>query len=370
MRKSSGISDAINPTSLKPLLAIDDIQKRLDVIFPNIFPNRRLLVGTMSARVIFVFLYGGFVGKNGYYLRPSHVYLFTPLQALKRSEKERMDWIQSSKKPGFRPKGKRWYADNSRESIRDDLMRYQYVPLGIIKKARTGNHSQTSSTPINYLDSEFASLFDPTLTPNQFASKAQLWRGANLNKATLQKMALKAANVELQDSDVLVEMPDKTRIRLSSGISNLIAKSLIEEFAARHLLNPIVLWISASDKKSYPHFVELASKVGLKFDLNSDLPDIILADIIDPVSFILCEIVATDGAVTEVRKGALLDLIRASSIPEKNVRFLTVFESREAAPFRKTFSQLALNSMIWFQNEPDLIVTLKASDCRVFNTEV
>jgi hypothetical protein len=342
-----------------PLLTIEEIQSRLEIIFPDTFPNRGLLVGQLSARVIYVFLYGGFVGQLGRYFRPSHAYLFTEVQARKTADSERDSWVKSSIKPGFRPKGKPWYADTSRESIRDDLMRNQFLPLGIMKKLQEGNHSLTSSKPINYLVPEFAELFNPSLTGDDLLARITLWRASNLNNATLQRMALKVGNVEAKDNDIYVEMPDKTRIRLSSGISNIIVKDLIESFASRHLIKPIVVWISASDKKSYPQFVEIAARVGLKFDLNAELPDVILADLIDPITFYLCEVVATDGAVTEARKNALLKLVRASNISENDVKFLSAFEDRESGAFRKNFSQIALNSLIWFQTEPDLLVILK-----------
>jgi hypothetical protein len=138
----------------------------------------------------------------------------------------------------------------------------------------------------------------------------------------------------------------------------LIAKGLIEEFSARHLKDPALLWLSSSDAKAMPQLVELAATVGLRFDLNEELPDVILADLKQPIRFLFCEIVATDGAVTEARKQALLAIVRSSGIPQENIEFLTAFEDRSAPAFRKNFSKLALNSMAWFRTEPDLLVRL------------
>lgn len=269
-----------------------------------------------------------------------------------------MEWVKASNKSGFRAEGKSWYADTSKEPIRDDLMRNQLLRLGIMKKLDIEGHSKTSSTPINYLDSDFLVLMDPDLSDHDFNVKAELWRNSNLDAATLQRMALRAGGAQTKNSDIFVDMPDGTRIRIASGPSNEIVKSLIEDFAIKHLNQPLVLWISASDKKSYPQFVELAATVGLQFDLNAELPDLILADIAKPVKFIMCEVVASDGAVTEHRKNKLLEIIKSSNIPVDSVQFLTAFEDREAQPFRKNFSQLAVDSLVWFRTEPDLLIIL------------
>lgn len=350
------------PAPLPTLPSIPLIKERLAVIFPESFPDRGLLVGPMAARVVFVFLYGGFVEGLERFLRPSHVYFFTVEQSAKASDEERLAWVKNSVTPGFRPAGQRWYADTSREPIRDDLMRNQLMRLGIMLKNQPEGHSTTSSRPINYMAGDFAELFDPALSEKTFLSLAERWRLKHLDKATMQRMALRAHGAQERKHDLLVDMPDGTRIRLSSGQSNEIVKALIEDFSSRHLAEPMVLWVSASDKKSYPQFVESAAAVGLHFDLNAELPDLILADLADPVRFVLCEVVATDGAVTEMRKQALLKLVRASDVPEERVEFLTAFEDRDAFPFRKNFSHLAVGTVVWFRTEPDLLVTLSTKD--------
>lgn len=348
--------DYVVRAPLPALLPVREVQQRLEQIFPESFPDRRILVGDMAACVVFVFLYGGFIEGQERFLRPSHVYLFTEKQSKLTSDIERASWIFESNRPGHRPAGVRWYADTSRESIRDDLMRNQLLRLGIMQK-QSGAET-TSSTPINYLTAGFAALFDPALADAVLDEAITRWRQTHLDSATLQRMALRAQGIHAKTGDVYIDMPDGARLRVSGGKSALIAKALIEVFAPRHLMSPSVLWLSASDKKSYPQFVELAASVGLSLDLSAELPDLILADTGDPIRFYFCEIVATDGAVTEERKKALLALVRSSHIPEHTAHFVTAFEDREAAPFRKNFSQLALDSWVWFRTEPELLVVL------------
>lgn len=340
------------------LLTVDQIRQRLELIFPGEFPDRAMLVGSMSARVIFVALYGGFIEGAGRCLRPSFIYHFTQQQSAKISDEDRHDWTSNAHKGGNRPDGTRWYADTSKEPIRDDLIRNRFLLMGIMGRNAPDDHNKTASTPIYFINSDFATLFDPALPAQALGVLVVEWRQKHLNPSTLQRMTLRAQGIHKQAGDVLVDMPNGERLRLSSGASNEIAKALIEDFASHHLKNPMVLWISASDRKSYPQFRELSESVGLKIDVNAELPDLILGDMGDPVTFYFCEVVITDGPVTDARKEALLALIRASSIPEADVRFLTAFGDRDAGPFRKLFSQLATDSLVWFRTEPETIVII------------
>jgi BsuBI/PstI restriction endonuclease domain/BsuBI/PstI restriction endonuclease HTH domain len=344
--------------ALPALPALTAIQDRLATIFPSTFADRGLLVGTMAARVVFVFLYGGFVEGSARFLRPSHVYLFTHEQTRRTSDEQRRQWLAHSLKTGYRPVGRRWYADNSRESIRDDLMRNQLLRIGIIGKRSDVAVPTTSSKPIYFMYRAFADMFAPRLSGLELARAIDAWRAQHLDPGTLQRMALRAQGALRTHGDVLIDMPDSTRMRVAAGPSSDIAKALIERFAPAALRKPAVLWLSASDRKSYPQFVALAATIGFTFDLNAELPDLILADLADPLRIVFCEVVASDGAMTEARRSSLLRLVAASNVPPAAVHFLTAFQDREAAAFRRNFSRLAIDSEIWFCTEPDLIVRL------------
>ena len=92
--------------------------------------------------MLFVFLYGGFIEREGRFLRPSFIYFFTDEQADQQGDDARLRWVGNALRPEFRPAGLRWYADNSRETIRDDLMRNQLDRLGVVGR-RPGEASQS-----------------------------------------------------------------------------------------------------------------------------------------------------------------------------------------------------------------------------------
>lgn len=345
---------------LPPLIAVDDVQSRLELVFPPAFPDRALLVGKMAARVVFVFLYGGCVEACERFLRPSQVYLFTDEQAAVKGEAQRNDWYERSLRSGYRASGRRWYADTSRESIRDDLMRGRLLRLGIIGRRTDIVVPTTSSKPVYFLAAGFAALFDPHLAGDALQQAIQTWQEANLDPHTLQRMRLRAQGLLPTGHDVLIDMPDRTRMRIAGGPSALITKALIERFAPAALAQPVVLWISASDRKAQPDFVERAAAIGLRFDLQAELPDLILADLAKPLRVVFCEVVATDGAMTPARKEALLRIVASSDVPPAAVHFLTAFEDRSGAAFRRNFSLLAPDTGIWIRSEPDLFVEIRS----------
>ena len=176
---------------LPALLPVDEVQRRLQAIFPAAFPDRSILVGRMAAHVVFVFLYGGFIQNSGRLLRPSLVYFFTAEQADRIANTDRLVWLASAFKPGYRPSGKRWYADNSRESIRDDLMRGRLLAMGII--GRKEGVATTSSAPVYFLRAAFAALFDPALNGQSMLTAFTAWRTTHLTSSTLKRSESPAA---------------------------------------------------------------------------------------------------------------------------------------------------------------------------------
>lgn len=67
----------------------------------------------------------------GQFITPVPIAKAMALRACRGLDKEA---VRVANKPGFRPAGERWYADTSRESIRDDLTRNQLLAQGIMQK--------------------------------------------------------------------------------------------------------------------------------------------------------------------------------------------------------------------------------------------
>lgn len=344
---------------LPAILPLSDVRARLNDIFPDSFPDRAILVGEMAARVIFVCLYGTFVTGNLRYFRPGTIIRFSLEQASCVDEEARKDWMSRCQAPGYRPKGQQWYADNTREPLRDDYIRNRAIPMGLINK-RDG-YATTSPVPIYSLAPSFAALFDPALNGPDFESAAKLWRESNLDPMVLKRMKLATSGLFHRDGDITVKLPYTEQVlRLSAGEAALITKDAIEKLAPSIMSRPIVVHLSMSDIKVRPELMRNAEAIELKIDQKAELPDIIIADVplSGRLSLYFIEVVHSDGPITELRKTALLEISRNAGISDENVFMITAFNDRGAGIVKKRLSELALGSQVWFRTEPHLFMRI------------
>ncbi len=144
----------------------------------------------MAASTVFMMLYIGAVEGVDRHLAPKQVYAMTDRQAEKTSDVERLRYATASLRPGFRGLGRRWYADTTREPIRDETLRDGLIPLGAVTVRR--DLPTTSSKPRYALDRRFAGLFDPALSNDRLASAITRWREVNLTPGALARLSLVA----------------------------------------------------------------------------------------------------------------------------------------------------------------------------------
>lgn len=315
-------------------------------------------------------LYVGAIEGSGRFLAPKQVYRMTDTQSRRGDIRARLRYAKESLKPGFSPSGRRWYADNTREPIRDETLRDGLVALGAVV-VRTGL-ATTSSRPRYALRRSFAALFDPGLLESDFEQAANAWRRANLTPGALARVALTTKGVAPTSEGVLVTFPNGETRRMAAGPSSEIAKSVVEIFAAKFLERPGVVLLSESQAKIIGRDEDLISRLRLRIDPGGNLPDILLVDL-EPAEplLVFVEIVATDGAVTAERKEALLRLATEAGFHRKRVAFVTAYHDRGSAGFKKTVSRLAWGSFAWFVTEPDhLLAQYDGSDGQHYLTEL
>jgi hypothetical protein len=344
------------PTTLPRLPTLDEVADRLAVIFDQSFPDRAILVGEMARRLFFVCLYGGFIEGTNRYFRPSTVIRFSLEQAAKVSDEERLAWLSVCQAAGFQPTGTPWYKDNTREPVRDDLIRQRALPIGVVKKKE--GVSVTSPAPIYQMAASFAALFDPATEGVELEQAIKAWQDKHLDTLTLKRMKLLAAGVKAKEGQVVVTLPTTGKVlRMGAGEASAITKAVCEELAPRLFAEPVVVHVSHSDKKMYDELKGEADALDLKIDMATDLPDVVIADVSGKAHMLaFVEVVHTDGPITELRAKRLLQIAAAAGIPAKKVLMLTAFEDRGSPAFKKRVSELARDSAVWFASEPDMVL--------------
>lgn len=346
--------------NLPKLLPLSSVQIRLEQIFPKSFPDRSILVGQMSARAVFVGLYGGFIEGTGRWFRPSTVIRFSEEQCAEDTQAARVAWLSTCHAAGHKARGFQWYADNTREPVRDDYIRNRAIPIGIIVK-REGVPT-TSPAPIYAFAKGFAALFDPDLEGAALEKAIDFWREVNLDPLVLKRMALVSSGVFERDGDMEVRLPNTGQVlRLPTGEASVITKAVCEELSWRVAERPIVVHLSMSDIKVRPELAKNALKLGLSIDPKSELPDVIIADLPceGALTLTFVEVVHSDGPITEVRRAALLDIARKAGVPEENVNLITAFDDRNVSIFKKRVSELAYGSCVWFRTEPHMLMRME-----------
>src|ERR1043166_4598126 len=344
---------AADGAELPKLVTRVEVLRRLQVIFPEGTPNRGYCTREMAASTVFAMLYIGAVDGGGRYLGPRHVYRMTDLQAAETNATERVSYAEEP-----RAKGQPWYADNSREPIRDETLRDGLVRLGAV--ISRSDLPTTSGKPRYALCVLFGALFDPALVDEAFTRAAAAWQQANLTPSARARMEFLRQGLVATDDGVLVTFPNGQTRRLAAGDSSAIAKAVVEQFAPRYLNRPGVLWLSESRNKVVLSDEAFMSGIGLRIDAQRILPDLILIDAgpSDPL-LVFVEIVATDGPVTPSRQQALLDIATSAGFRPDQVAFVTAYLDRGAAAFKKTVDAIAWRSFAWFASEPDQIVVLR-----------
>src|SRR5438105_142780 len=116
-------SGTIEHWSRDRLPSVTAIRERLARVFPEGVESRSWAIAERAARSLFVFLYAFAVeGVTGQRIRPAMVTTMSDEQALKTSVDERLRWWELASRPRSPQQviAGRWYAENTREPIRDE----------------------------------------------------------------------------------------------------------------------------------------------------------------------------------------------------------------------------------------------------------
>ncbi len=335
----------------------EQVAERLPIIFPEGTPNRTYCIRQLAASTVFTALYIGAIANLQRFLAPKHVYRMTDKQAAKPEATAREAYFHQATGPGFSVPGTPWYADNTREPIRDETLREGLIPAGAV--IARDDLPTTSGRPRYALTSEFAALFEPTLTGDSLERAIAQWQTANLSPGALARVSLLRRGVAESKSEVLVTFPNHETRLLAPGPSSFIAKAVIEDFAQRFLERPAVLWLSESGNKVVARDDQLAAAIRLKIRVDRELPDLILVDVGPPEPLLVfVEVVATDGAMTPRRQQALREMTDAAGFKRSQVVFVTAYQDRQSSGFRKTVSGLGWGAFAWFASEPKCIMVL------------
>jgi len=354
-------------SNLPPIIDRDEAERRLLTIFPRAAFDTALS-SRIAAAGITAMLYTGAVipdeqepGDDHRWVSPVMCLWLSDEALAHRSDDERELWYAAAAGQKGRERVAAllsqwghehhpWYANNSREPLRDESLRLLRQRGAVIWLP---GKPQNYSGPRWALAGAFAALFNPDLGGAALISAIDQWREDHLDPLEMVKINVNTS-MQAAASAVTVVLPHDQSVRqLEPGVASAILKGVIEQWAPSRLTVPVVVSISEPGNKLYVVDAQLLAAAGISINVSTLLPDALIVDIgTKPARFWIIEAVATDGEINEARKDALLRWATDQKIPAVRCRFLSAFTSRNSPPARRRLKDLATDSFAWFLDEP------------------
>jgi hypothetical protein len=353
-------------TEMLPIVTREFCRKRLELIFPpGAFASH--LMGQLAGAAVAGMIWAGCVMPEGEdairpglpYARPTTALWMNDALVAVADEAKRAAWLKASisgrakataLEESWGVAGTSWYRDNTRESIRDEILA-AWETLGpvLANPAVLTN----SSSPRWILQRDFALLFDPQLTGSELDAAILAWVEKFMSRSGRARANVARARAQAKVR-VTVSIPGHENRELKPGESSLLIKGAIETWAPSRLADPAILAISESADKMNFSDGKMLESIGLSIDVTKLLPDLLMVDVgPDPIEFWVIEAVASGGAVDERRKEKLIKWALSQGLEARQIRFLSVFLSRNHPAARDHVPTLAAGTHAWFMDEPE-----------------
>ena len=236
----------------------------------------------------------------------------------------------------------RQYAENTRETIRDDAVKF-FVEEGLVLRNPDKPERPTNSGKTVY-------QIEPSgLTLLRKVGTLE-WTPA-LQQYLASREALKHEIARKRNlARVPVTLPDGSKVALSPGGQNPLIKSIIERFCPAFAPGGVVLYIGDTENKFVHLETEGLAMLGVTLDSAAKIPDVIV-HYRTKNWLLLIEAVTSAGPVDGKRRKELKDLFAGC---KAGLVFVTAFENRRTM---QTFvSHIAWESEVWIAEDPDHMI--------------
>ena len=234
------------------------------------------------------------------------------------------------------------YAPNTRETIRDDAVKF-FVEEGLLIRNPDDPKRPTNSGKTAYqIEPTALALLRMVGTPK--------WKAA-LKKYLASRESLKHEIARKRDSArVPVTLPDGSQVALSPGGQNPLIKAVIEHFCPIFAPGGVVLYIGDTENK----FVHLEtaglSALGVTLTSAAKIPDVIVHHKARNW-LLLIEAVTSAGPVDGKRRKELKELFAGC---KAGLVFVTAFENRRT--MQSFISHIAWESEVWIADDPEHMI--------------
>ncbi len=234
------------------------------------------------------------------------------------------------------------YAPNTRETIRDDAVKF-FVEAGLLLRNPDDPNRPTNSGKTVY-------QIEPSALALLRTFGTKKWTPA-LEKYLTSRESIKHEIARKRNlARVPVTLPDGSQVALSPGGQNPLIKAIIEQFCPAFAPGGVVIYIGDTENKFVHLEVERLKSLGVALDSAAKIPDVIVYYTAKNW-LLLIEAVTSAGPVDGKRRKELKELFAGC---KAGLVFVTAFETRRV--MQSFVSQIAWESEVWISEDPDHMI--------------
>lgn len=234
------------------------------------------------------------------------------------------------------------YAPNTRETIRDDAVKFFVEAALLLRSPDEPNRPTNSGKTVYQIEPSALALLRKFGTPE--------WP-TTLHKYLAARQTLRSEIARKRDlARVPVTLPDGSKVALSPGGQNPLIKAIIEEFCPAFSPGGVVLYIGDTENKFVHLEAQALRDLGVVLAASAKMPDVIV-HYAARNWLLLMEAVTSAGPVDGKRRKELKELFAGC---KAGLVFVTAFETRRA--LQSFLSQIAWESEAWVADDPDHMI--------------
>jgi hypothetical protein len=234
------------------------------------------------------------------------------------------------------------YAPNTRETIRDDAVKY-FVEAGLLLRNPDAPNRPTNSGKTVYQIEPSALALLRTFGTKNWTPALKRYLAS---RESLRYEIARERNL----ARVPVVLPDKSRVALSPGGQNPLIKAIIEQFCPAFAPGGAVIYLGDTENKFVHLEVERLKSLGVTLHPAAKIPDVIVYHAAKNW-LLLIEAVTSAGPVDGKRRKELKELFAGC---KAGLVFVTAFETRRV--MQSFVSQIAWESEVWIAEDPDHLI--------------
>lgn len=234
------------------------------------------------------------------------------------------------------------YAPNTRETIRDEAVKYFAAAGLLLRNADNPARPTTSAKTVYQIEPTALALFQTFGTLDWSPKLRDYLAAAGALRLEIGRLRTLAR--------IPVTLPGGKVIALSPGGQNPLIKAIVEDFCSRWVPGGCVTYLGDAENKFL--FLDSAylQKLGVVLAPSAKMPDVIVHDV-RRNWLVLIEAFATGGAVDRKRRDELKELFAGSTA---GLVFVTAFYTR--AEMQAQCGLIAWETEVWVADAPEHLI--------------